>query len=227
MCPPKDRQTFVVSLILSRPCGIKLANLLYQTRPLDLKQVWLTKGAVMKHRILLGAGALIAVVAICQLARAQNAENTKRFDAQESAFLRQAAQEDVFEQRFGQYAAEHAATEEVKQLGKQMATDHQADLKVIAQLAQDHGLDLQGHDNDITPEQKTIYDRITSKAGKDFDKEYTKLMVAEHSRVVALYSRERDHATDVAVREYAGKQVDGLKHHLDMSKDAQKVAWGT
>jgi putative membrane protein len=67
---------------------------------------------------------------------------------------------------------------------------------------------------------------LSTKAGRDFDKEYTKLLVAEHNRIVATYQRERDHAADVAVREYAGKQVEGLQHHLQMSKDAQKVAWG-
>jgi putative membrane protein len=173
----------------------------------------------------MAAGLMFGVLGIAAVSWGGNAENTKRFDAQETVFLRDAVQEDIFMERLGQYAAEHAATEEVKGLGKQMATDHQADREQIQQLAKDHGLDLTGHDADLTPQQKTIYDRLTAKAGKDFDKDYTKLAVAEHNRLIPEYERERDHAVDVAIREYAGKQVDGLKHHLQMSQDAQKLVW--
>jgi putative membrane protein len=179
----------------------------------------------MRRTIATVAGLMFGILGVAAVSWGQNAENTKRFDGQESAFLRDAVQEDIFMERLGQYAAEHAATEEVKRLGKQEATDHQADREQIQQLAKDHGLDLMGHDADLTPQQKTVYDRLITKAGKDFDKDYTKLAVAEHNRLIAEYQRERDHAADVVIREYAGRQVDGLKHHLQMSEDAQKLVW--
>jgi len=181
----------------------------------------------MRSGIMLTAVAVMAVITMGGIAKAQNGENTKRLDSQESTFLRDAAQEDIFMIRLGQYAADHAAMDDVKKLGRQMATDHQADLKQIEQLAKDHGVDLTGHDADLTVEQKTLYGQLTAKAGKDFDKDYTKLVVAHHNRMIGEYERERDHATDVAIREYAGKQVDGLQNHLKMSKDAEKLAWGT
>lgn len=181
----------------------------------------------MKHQLVLGGAFLAAVVGIGSASQAQNAENTKRLDSQESAFLRSAAQDDIFEERLGQYAADHAATDQTKQLGRQMATDHEADLKMIEQLAQDHGLDLTKHDSDLSPQQKIIYDAMTSKAGKDFDKDYTKKMLAEHNRMLSLYQRERDHAADVAVREYAGKGVTMIESHKKMAADAEKEAWAS
>lgn len=181
----------------------------------------------MKCHMTAGAAILAAAVWMGGAAFAQNAENTKPLNPDEAAFLRNVAQDDLFEERLGQYAAEHAATDQTKQLGRQLATDHEADLKQVEQMAKDHGVDLSGHDSDLTPKQKTLYDRLTSKAGVNFDKDYTKLMVAEHNKMVPMYERERDHAGDVAVREYAGKMVDPLKHHLQMSQDAQKAAWGS
>lgn len=181
----------------------------------------------MKRHFALGAAVMVASMMGGITAWGANGENTKPLDSQETAFLRTAAQDDVFEERLGQYAAEHAALDETKQLGKQMATDHEADLKQIEQLAKDHGVDLAGHDNDLTPQQKTIYDRLTAKAGKDFDKDYTKLMLAEHNRMISAYQRERDHAADVDVREYAGKVVPTLEQHKKMATDTQKAAWGT
>jgi predicted outer membrane protein len=181
----------------------------------------------MKRHIALGGALLVALISMGPTTQAQNAENTKRLDSQESAFLRSAAQDDIFEERLGQYAADHAATDEAKQLGRQMAADHEADLKVIEQLAQDHGVDLTKHDSDLTPGQKAVYDQMTSKAGKDFDKDYTKKVLAEHNRLISLYMRERDHAADVAVREYAAKAVSTLESHKKMAADAEKVAWAS
>jgi putative membrane protein len=181
----------------------------------------------MKHQLAVGGALFAAVVAMGRVTQAQNAENTKRLDSQESAFLRSAAQDDIFEERLGQYAADHAATDQTKQLGRQMAADHEADLKMIEQLAQDHGVDLTKHDNDLTPQQKAIYDEMTSKSGKNFDKDYTKKVLAEHNRMISLYMRERDSAADVGVREYAGKVVPTLESHKKMAADAEKEAWAS
>ncbi|HEY2586433.1 MAG TPA: DUF4142 domain-containing protein [Tepidisphaeraceae bacterium] len=181
----------------------------------------------MKRHFALGATLFVATVLTGLTAWAASSENTKKLDSQEEAFLRTAAQDDVFEIRLGEYAADHAALSETKQFGRQMATDHQADLKQIEQLAQDHGVDLKTHDNDLTPQQKTVYDRLTTRPGKDFDKEYTKLALAEHNRMISLYQRQRDHAADVDIREYAGKTVPSLEQHKQMATDTQKAAWGT
>jgi putative membrane protein len=180
----------------------------------------------MKRHVTMTAALLAAVVSVGTV-RAQNGENTKKLDSQEAAFLRDAAQDDVFEERLGQYAADHAATDDTKQLGRQMSADHEADLKVIEQLAKDHGVDLMGHDNELTPKQKTLYDRLTARPGKDFDKDYTKLMVAEHNRMIPLYMRERDHAADVDVRDYAKKMVPTLEMHKKMATESQKQAWAS
>jgi putative membrane protein len=180
----------------------------------------------MKRKTVLG-GAIMLVTAMGMTVWGQNEENTKKFDSQESAFLRQAAQEDTFEQRIGQYAAEHAATDAVRELGRQMSTDHHSDLAKLEQMAQDHGLVLMGHDEGLTPQEQTIYNQLTSKSGKDFDKDYTKLMVARHNEQIAIYTREHDHAADVAVRDYADKGLSMLKDHLKMAEHAQSVAWGT
>ena len=180
----------------------------------------------MKPAMLVKTASVFAIMAIGGIVGAQTGENTKPLDAQESAFLRGAVQDDVFMERLGQYAADHAATDEVRRLGRQMATDHKADREQIQQLAKDHALNLTGHDADLTPSQQAVYDRLTTKPGKDFDKDYTKVAVAEHNKMVGEYERERDHAADVAVREYAGKELGGLHDHLKMSENAEKVAWG-
>lgn len=177
----------------------------------------------MKRRVLMGA-AVLAAVSIGTV-WGDSDEHTKRFDSQESAFLRDAAQTDVFEQRLGQYAADHASMDETKDLGRRLARDHEADLKNIEQLASDHGMDLKRRDNDLSPQQKETYDRLTAKSGMAFDKDYTKAELAEHNRIIGLYRREKDMAADVSVRDYAGQALDMLKHHKDLATQAERDAW--
>lgn len=176
----------------------------------------------MKRHVAIGAGLFVAAISI---APAWAANGEKRFDSQESAFLRDAAQSDVFEERLGQYAADHAAMDEVKQLGRQMAADHEADLKNIEQLASEHGLDLTKHDTDLSPQQKATYDKLTSLHGVAFDKEYTKLELSVHNRQISQYMRERDLAADQAVKDYADKALPTLQEHKKMAVEAQKHAW--
>lgn len=176
----------------------------------------------MKRHVAMGAALFVAAVSMAP-AWAENGE--QRFDSQESAFLRDAAQSDVFQERLGQYAADHAAMDEVKQLGRQMAADHEADLKNIEQLASEHGLDLMKHDNDLSPQQKETYDRLTSMHGVGFDKEYTKLELSTHNRLISEYMRERDLAAHQPVKDYADQALPTLQNHKKMVTDAEKHAW--
>ena len=176
----------------------------------------------MKRHLVTGAALFMAAVSLAP-AWAENGE--KRFDSQESAFLRDAAQSDVFEERMGEYAANHAALDDVKQLGRQMVADHHADLKTIEQLASEHGLDLMKHDADLSPQQKETYDKLSSLHGVAFDKEYTKLELSVHNRQISEYQRERDLAADPAVRDYAAKMLPTLEEHKKMADEAEKKAW--
>lgn len=179
----------------------------------------------MKRNILLGSAVIAAAMSMGRISSAADPD-TNKFDPQESVFLRTAAQNDLFEERLGNYAAEHAATDRVKDLGKHMASEHEADLKEIERISEGHNVNLVAHDQKLTPQQQTIYDRLTTKAGVNFDKEYTKLLVAQHNTDLGMYKRERDRAADVAVREYAGKAATTLEDHLKQAKEAEKVVWG-
>jgi predicted outer membrane protein len=171
--------------------------------------------------------AMVLIVAAASYGRYAWADDDlahKQPDSQESAFLRDSVQSDVLQERLGQYAADHAATDEVKALGKKLASNHQQNREEIQQFAKDHRLNLMHHDADLTLEQKATYDRLIGKPGRDFDKEYTALVIIDDQSLIAMYERERDHAGDVFVREFAGKVVPELKEQLKMAEDAQKVA---
>ena len=151
-------------------------------------------------------------------------QEPRKLDSQESAFLRQRAQDDVFMWRLAEYAATHAATDRVKQLGKEIAKERRDDLRDIQQFSENHQTNIE-QPKDLDLKQKTLYDRLTSKSGIDFDREYTKLLVQDYSTAIPQYERERDRAATPEVRDYANRQLTRLQDHLNQAKDAEKDVW--
>ena len=121
-------------------------------------------------------------------------EENRPLHNQESSWLRQRAQGDVFTWRMGDYAQQHAATGDVKKLGKQMVENYQADLKEIQKIAKGHGLALDVPKG-LTPPQQATYDNMVAKRGIDFDKAYVKLLVSGRSANVTMLRISRSAST--------------------------------
>ena len=149
-----------------------------------------------------------------------------RFDSQELAFLRQRASDDIYMWRLSEYASEHAATDAVKQLGKDIVKERRTDLRDIEQLSQDHHAGIE-QPKDMTLQQKGKYDALTAQSGTTFDKGFTKTVVQDYSVAVPQLDRESGHAAHDAVKEYAKKNLQMFKDHQKQAEDAQKVAWGS
>lgn len=176
----------------------------------------------MHRRISFALCVFVAIVALRQISWS---EDNRNLSSQASAFLRQAAQDDLLEQKLGEYAATHASTTEVKNLGKQIAQDHRDDLRRLQDIGRTHNLKLPEHD-DLTLQQKSLYDRLTANKGLDFDKQLTKFLVQEHRKSIPQLERERDHAADPAVRNYVSQMLPSEQKHLDAAKKAEKLVWG-
>ena len=166
---------------------------------------------------------LVAVLALGGVSWA--ADNPKNLSPQETVFLRQQAQNDLLMQRLGDYATNNAATVQVRDLGKKIAADHRVDLKNLQNFGKDHNLSLPEHD-DLTLEQKGVYDRLTTKHGLDFDRAYTKWLAQQYATTIKQYERERDRAEDIVVRDYARNALSDLQKHQQEARDAEKAVWG-
>ena len=174
----------------------------------------------MKRQITLGLAMFIAAVALGRVSFAAD----KPFDARDEGFLKDTAQRDLLMIKLGDYAAQHAESQTVKDLGKQVAEDHRQNRQQVLDLAKDNKTDL--HQNEkLLPTQQEYFDLITRKPGISFDKDYTKWLVAQYSEEIKQFQLERDHAHDVQVREYAGKTLPILEQHLKAARDAQAKVW--
>ena len=171
-----------------------------------------------------GAGALVLMTALSSTAFSQDEKHVK-LDSQETAFLRQRAQDDVFMWRLAEYGAKHAATDRVRQLAQNIIKERRTDLRDIQQLAQDHDAKVEQPEN-LTVQQRTVYDQLSTQAGENFDKAYTKVVVQDYSTAIPQLERERDHAIHVEIREYAAKNVQMFKDHVNEAREAEKAVWG-
>jgi putative membrane protein len=126
-------------------------------------------------------------------------------------FMMAAAQSGMFEVRLGEIAKKKGATDEVKDFGAMMASDHGKageDLKAVAAKLQVTLPDR------LDAEHKAIVDRLSKLSGADFDKAYTDEMVKAHSKDVSAFQQASKNAKDADVKAFAKRTLPVIMAHL-------------
>ncbi|HXE52526.1 MAG TPA: DUF4142 domain-containing protein [Tepidisphaeraceae bacterium] len=183
----------------------------------------------MKRSVTAGLALMLAVGTVPAFCfadeRPENRQEHRRFDNQEGAFLRDRAQDDVLMWRLGEYAANHAASVRVRELGRDISHNRQDDLREIQRFSENHRVNVE-QPKHLNANQQRIYDDLTRKSGPDFDRGYTKVLAERYSDSVKQYQIMSDHAADPEVRDYASHRLGQLKDHQRQAHDAEREVWG-
>ena len=156
----------------------------------------------------------LAAALACGSAWAQTAA-TSALSAADAQFLQEAAAAGLAEVDMGHMAAERAGRTEVKSFGQRMVDDHNQANAELATLASRKGVTLPAE----TPAAAhTDMQSLSNMSGADFDKSYTKMMVSEHQKAVALFQRASESSTDPEIKAWASKVLPTLKAHLSTVK---------
>lgn len=145
------------------------------------------------------------------------AQNKSMTDQQ---FVDFAAQTDMAEANLGQLAQDNASSQDVKDYGQMLATDHTNDFSQLHAAAQSatltvpDAIDSAHNKAMITPYQKL--------KGTAFDRHYIRDMVAGHTKAIAVYKKEATNAQNDALKTYAQAALPTLQKHLDQAKDLEK-----
>jgi putative membrane protein len=130
------------------------------------------------------------------------------------------------EVQMAQVAKQNAESPNVKQFAEQMETDHQRADQKLTQTAQSMGLNLEGKAFQKEQEKaKEDMEKLQSKTGQEFDKEYMSHMVKDHEKdVKAVDSARKDakkgnHAELATLLDSAHT---GMKGHLEHAKQIEK-----
>lgn len=168
----------------------------------------------VRKSTMLTASVVTALMATAGLASA--AESNAGLASADREFINKAAQGNRMEVAAGKLAAQRALDPAVKQFGQQMIADHTAaadELKKVADLKQMPLTESLPDD-----EQKAL-GKLESLNGTDFDKEYSKMMVKDHTTDVSEFKKEANkQSADSDVKAYAQKTLPTLEHHLEMAK---------
>jgi len=139
-------------------------------------------------------------------------------DNASQAFLKKAIEGNYAEIEMGKLAQQNGRNDSVKQYGQMLSDDHTA--------ANQKAIDVAKSMNVSPPDgpsakQKAEHDKMAKMTGERFDRDFARLMVADHQKDITEYKKEAKQAD--AAGEYAKGEIDVLQKHLDSAKSLGSV----
>jgi putative membrane protein len=152
---------------------------------------------------------LLAVPALAQKKAASAAMS-------DQDFVNFAAQTDMVEANLGQLAQTNASSQDVKDFGQTLTTDHTQDFGQLNTAAQQASLTVPTAID--TEHNKLMIDPFQKLKGAAFDKRFAHEMVAGHTKAIAVYTKESQDATNPSIKAYAAAALPTLQKHLEAAK---------
>ena len=145
-------------------------------------------------------------------------ENRGQLSARDYKFVSEAARGGMMEVKLGEVAKQRGTTQEIRDFGQRMITDHSKANEELKQLASTKGAVIP---TEMTHHENTEMDRLEKLSGKDFDKEYAEHMVKDHKKDVKEFEDAARDATDPDLKNFAQKTLSTLQEHLRMAQQIQ------
>jgi putative membrane protein len=145
--------------------------------------------------------------------------HAKTADDNDKRFLAMAAQGDQNEIVLGKLAAAKATNPDVKAFGEKMVKDHTQLSASMKPFMEQWGLTISnGPDADT----QKVWDKLFALSGKDFDKEYMKEMVNDHTRDLEEFTSEAKDTKDPKFHAAVVKGKSVVAAHKNMASDLEK-----
>jgi putative membrane protein len=164
----------------------------------------------MKRMIVIGLSVLSLWVWLGQTTVAQDKTPAGHTD---QTFVHMVANGGVAEVKFGQLAAERAASPDVQQFGQRMVTDHTKANQELATIAQAKHISIAP---ELDPQHRTLAAQLATLEGAVFDQAYLQGQVADHEQAITLFTTQSKEGQDADLRALASKTLPTLQAHLQM-----------
>lgn len=130
-------------------------------------------------------------------------------------FIRKASEANMAEIESSQLATERGASAALKAFADSMVVDHGIAQKELLGIARKLGVSLSRSPDE---EHARMIERISTMSGRAFDSTYMHMQLLDHQAAVRLFQGEAGGGKDPMAKEYAGKYLPKLQHHLMMVK---------
>jgi putative membrane protein len=146
-----------------------------------------------------------------------NASATSSMNDQ--AFAKNAAQGGIAEVKLGQLAQDRGSNQMVKSFGERMVVEHSNANDKLKEAASKANVMLP---EDMSAKDKALYNRLSKLNGADFDREYAKAMVEDHTKDLSEFRKEAKSGTDPHIKMFAEQTVPTLEEHLNQAKEMER-----
>ena len=134
-------------------------------------------------------------------------------------FIKEAATSDMLEIESSKIAEQKGNAEE-KKFAAQMITDHTKTTSELKSLVSgDMKAAIPSALDDAS--QKKL-DKLRDTKPEDFASQYDPMQVSAHKDAVSLFERYAKGGDDPKLKDWAGKTLPALQHHLEMAQDIDK-----
>jgi putative membrane protein len=170
----------------------------------------------MRHLRLATAGFALVVLAGCSnnpFGMANLSKETSSLNAADRSFISQAAYSSLAEVDLGKLAQTQASSQQVREFGGRMVTEHTQMNNDLIAVASSKG---------ITPPTSTddgreaISDMLEKLSGSDFDRQYIPQQLADHETTLALFQGQANRGQDVQLRQFATRYTPVIQRHVEM-----------
>jgi putative membrane protein len=124
--------------------------------------------------------------------------------------MERAAEGSNAEIAMGALVGAHASRAEVIAFGKLMVTDHSAINQQLAAIAKAKRISLPTS----LGEHQQNFDRIVDLHRDEFDREFAKVMLADHQEAVRLFREEASGGVDAQLKAFAAATLPKIEAHL-------------
>jgi putative membrane protein len=132
---------------------------------------------------------------------------------QDKAFVRKALEGGMAEVQMGQIAAEKGSSDDVKQFGQKMVTDHTQLGDQMKQVAQQIGVTPPAG---LSKKDKEEVAKLQTLSGTEFDNAYIMAMVKDHKKDAEDFKSEAQQTQNPTVKQAADQGSQVIDQHLDM-----------
>jgi putative membrane protein len=145
--------------------------------------------------------------------------NSGKIGAEDKQFMKTAMEGDMAEIQLAQLAQQKASSDQVKQFAQRMITDHTRMDAQMKPMAQQFGVEAP---TQLDAKHKAVEAKLQALSGDQFDQEYIKAMVADHSEDDQAFIREEAAASSPDLKSAVTQAEPTIAEHLRMAQQIQK-----
>ncbi|HTH16728.1 MAG TPA: DUF4142 domain-containing protein [Magnetospirillum sp.] len=151
------------------------------------------------------------------------AADKPKLSHQDRNFVEDAQAGGIMEVQLGQLASERAQSQDVKDFGSHMVTDHSKVNQQLDTITNKMGM---SPPNELPREQRRQVDKLSKLNGAEFDRAYIATMVDDHKKDIGAFRKQADKGENAELKNFAQATTPTLEQHLQAAEDIQAKIHG-